>query len=310
MQSSSTNGFFLSALLHGSVAAIVLFGAYACQEKRKEPDHIIELVQGPGDYYSATDAPALGIEGGIKVNLPDSPPPSPTPPTPDPTPEPPAPAPEPVQQPPKPAPLPPAEKTPPTPAKVKPVVRDMAAKLKHDIIVAESRVKMRAKKEREAEAKKAREAEQRMSKAEFDRKNKSRASASTRGGTGKAVHIDAEGIRNGVVGGSTSNKKGGASGTALTRDQADAVDEYLSLLRTKIKIELSDRPGVGAGQVVEIELHLLPDGSITRVRVAKSSGNAEFDQVAKEAVQRVSMPSRPAGVEESLQVPIKGIDAN
>lgn len=305
MQSSSTNGFFLSALLHGSVAAIVLFGAYACQEKRKEPDHIIELVQGPGDNYSATEAAALGIEGGIKVKIPDSPPPSPTPPAPEPTPEPPAPAPEPVQEAPKPAPLPPAEKEKPkaAPTKETPIVPDMAKQLKRKIIRAESKVKQQAKKEREAEAK-------RISKEEFDRMNKSRAAASARGGTGKATRIDTEGIRNGVIGGSTSNKKGGANGTALSRDQANARDEYVSLLIGKIQMELNDRPGVGSGLVVEVEWHLLADGSITRVRIVKSSGSAEFDQVVKETLQRMNLPPRPPGIDEYWRVPIRGIDAN
>ena len=294
------NGFMLSAALHG-LAAVLIFFAYVVGEQTvKNAPHVLELVQGEGDNYTATEAPALGTPGGIKVAIPDVPAAKPA-----------LPEPSPVQT----APEPVAERTPvtraPTPtAKTEEPIRDFSKDVKRIMTKRAARLEAIDRKKREADERKAKEAElkqKRMTKAEFDAQNRAEAAAKTGGRAPKVSHIDAEGIRNGVIGGSAANKTGGAGGPALSREDSDDIDAYTALLARKIKDKLDERPGVGAGMVVEVEIHILADGTISRVRITKSSGSADFDDAAKDALTKIEMPARPAGLVEVQRFPIRGI---
>jgi colicin import membrane protein len=148
-----------------------------------------------------------------------------------------------------------------------------------------------------------------MTKAEFDKQNKSKANApKAKGAPVKIAKIDTEGILSGMRGGSTANKTGGAGGTALTRSEGDAVDGYAALLATKIKAELDERPGVGAGLIVEVEIRILADGTLKGFRIVRSSGSSDFDQAVRDAFNTITMPARPKGLSELQRFPIRGVE--
>jgi colicin import membrane protein len=71
MSASSPQAFILSATLHATVAALVLWLAHV-MSRREPPPIIFELVAGEGDNFAATEAPALG-EDGPSVELPTPP---------------------------------------------------------------------------------------------------------------------------------------------------------------------------------------------------------------------------------------------
>jgi len=279
--------YFVSFLIHGAIIALVLLLGIYVGEHEPEPKKVFELVAGKGDNYEATEAPALGISGGVGVSAPDSvvmPKEDPikvdipkavevTPLTPEPVvaPEPkPEVKPEPVPAPPEPkqASKTPAKKAPQTDFKkiVQRTAQRKAAKLEAQYKKQQDKLLAEQKKRESYE--------------QFQREH---------GGT----RATGEGIEGGVVGGSTSNKKGGAGGKALTREQQDLLDSYFAMFKARLKENHVPPPGVSDRLEARIEFFMAADGSISRVRVIRSSGNKDFDQSVLEAFAHTHMPSRP-----------------
>src|SRR4051812_7159546 len=71
------NAFLLSATMHGAIVAVLLLFAYVLERPSQEKPKIFELVAGPGNNYMATEAPAVGTPGGVKLNVPAPTPPKP-----------------------------------------------------------------------------------------------------------------------------------------------------------------------------------------------------------------------------------------
>lgn len=300
MQANSPRAFFLSTFLHGAVVALLLLLGYISGTPEKEPK-IFELVAGEGDNYTATEAPALGVEGGVKFSAPEPPTPKPA-------------APEPVVRPAAAEPVitpAPIQKTPPPDA-----IRDFKKDVLRISTKRQARLEAADRKKREAEEKKAKEAElknKRLTKEDFDRQNKA---AKTPAGSSnpKIARIDAEGIKGGVIGGSKANKTGGAGGKALKRDaDADVLDLYFSLLKQRLKEALDKPPGLSDTLVAVVEVRIGSDGTLSGARIAQSSGNAEFDHAALEAFARVrSIGPKPDRTSEviSLKMRMREEDEN
>ena len=266
---------------------------YAAGEHRKEAPKVFELVAGAGDNYMATEAPALGSPGGVKLAIP--PPPAPKV---EPAPEPVAPAPQPV---PEPSPVTPAplEKAPPTMAPVtkasEPPVPNFKNQIVKKIIRADSQAKREIKKEREAEAKLTKEA--------FDKANKAKAAAAAKGGPTKVAKIDTEGIRSGVLGGSTKNTTGGAGGKASVAEDGSLMERYFALLKNRLKENHEKPTGLSDTLVARVEFYVGADGSISRVRISRSSGSDEFDRSVREAFGRTkSIGARPDKKGETVEL--------
>lgn len=309
MSSSNTNGFFLSTLLHASVIGVFLFFTYAVNQQIKEQPKVFELVAGEGDNYMATEAPALGVPGGLKVNIPKMPTPESAAPEPA-APVPPAPEPV-VEKTPITA-APPTPKTPPktTTAKAEPKeepIRDFSKDVNRIAKKRAARLEAKYRAEREAAERKAKEEElkkHRMTKEEFDRQNRNEAGAKRGGGSIKVSKIDAEGIATGVTGGKGS--KPGAGGKALTRDEGEALDLYFSLLKRRLKEALDKPPGLADTLVATVEVRIGADGTLSGAHIKRSSGSDEFDRAALEAVARVrSIGPRPDGKSEILNIPFR-----
>jgi colicin import membrane protein len=278
--------FVTSVLLHGLVVAVLLLAAYSKSFESKPATKIFELVAGEGDNFAATEAPALGSPGGIKLSVPTPPIPRPEPVAPEVT------NPEPVPEkpiPPPPVPKPPIPVAPPVP-KQEPVksptepkpttskTKTMAEQMRWEAIRSESKIKTQIARDKAAEKKRL-EQEAKVAKA---------AAAS-------APRVDVEGIVKGVQGGSTANKEGGAGGKALVRSDGPVMEAYFGMLRDRLLKALDKPPGLSDTLVAEAEFRIGADGSIRGAKIISPSGSAEFDRAVLEAYSRVRMPARPDG---------------
>lgn len=282
MSDGSTKGFLLSVTLHGAAAGL-LFLSFLHRDDLELPK-VFELVAGEGDNYMAREAPALGTPGGVKLEIPKAPEPKRTAPEP---------APRAVVETPAPTPPKPEVVKPAPPKQADPVVPNFKKKLQRDVIVAESKAKREIKKQREAEAKRAAEEQKRLTKEEFDRANKAKTSSATnKSAPVKIAKIDAEGIAKGVVGGSTANKIGGASGRALKSDVDDVLAGYFSKFKLELRNAFEPPPGLSDSLQVTIEVQSNADGTFTNARVARSSGSSEFDRAVLDAIKRVRVFAR------------------
>ena len=288
--------FVTSVVLHSLVVAVLLLAAYSKSFESKPATKVFELVAGEGDNFAATEAPALGSPGGIKLSVPSPPVPRPEPVAPEvtkpePVPEKPVPTP-PVPTPPiptPPVPKPPIPVAPPVP-KQEPVksptepkpttskTKTMAEQMRWEAIRSESKIKTQIARDKAAEKKRL-EQEAKVAKA---------AAAS-------APRVDVEGIVKGVQGGSTANKVGGAGGKALVRSDAPEMDVYFAELRDRLLKALDKPPGLSDTLVAEAEFRIGADGSIRGAKIISPSGSAEFDRAVLEAYSRVRMRARPDG---------------
>jgi colicin import membrane protein len=276
MTDRMSSAFFTSLLLHGVFVAIIVLLAYTFNSMRPEVPKIFELVAGEGDNYAATAAPALGSPEGIKLAapVPAAAVPEPTPPAPTVAEAMPAPTPVPAKVPVK------------TPAK--PVD-------KSSITGALKRAEMRATVRQEAKDRKAAEAEKRkqMTEEEFRKEH----------GAAKVAGV---GIRGGVVGGSIENKTGGAGGKALTREEGALLDAYFALLINRLResFESAKPTDVSDKLTATAAFYVGADGTIANARIARSSGNDEFDQAVLEAVRHTrSIGPRPDHKSDEVSVP-------
>ncbi|CAM2852910.1 cell envelope integrity protein TolA [Rariglobus hedericola] len=303
MSARTTNAFFASAALHALLLCLIAWFAYRAHQSDQEAPQVFELVAGAGDNFAATEAPALGVPGGVKFEAPE--PPAPIPAAAAPAEAAPA-EPEPVTSPIE-AVAPPV-KTPPKPAKPKPtdykpvnmakmvdrIADKRAAKIEKQVKADKAAADARAAKEAELNSK-------RTTKAEFDRMNKGKSSPSQKaptagGGTGSLKRIDAEGIAGGVAGGSTANKTGGAGGKALTRQDIELSEAYISLLIQRLKEAHKKPEGVSDLLEASVKFRLTSSGSVVNVTIISSSRNSEFDQSVLAAFRRISLPPPPANL--------------
>lgn len=259
MRATSSSSFLLSLTLHGFVVALIVLATWFTAMRNREAPVIFELVAGPPTNPEVLEAPALGnTTQPVKLEVPKVEL-VPTMPEPEPVvetvPEPPAPT------PPKPVPV----------EKAKPKVPE---KPKADTSMTK-------------ELKKA----QRMSYQEYLKKHptpkqpansKLTASKAT-----KVPKIDAQGIAQGVRGGSTANTKGGGGGKALTREQQDQLNTYISLLIQELKRAHEPPPGVSDRLEAKVTFDITASGAILNPRITKSSGDKEFDRSVIDAFLRM-----------------------
>lgn len=259
----------MSAMLHAGVVAIVALLSLSLNRHINDTAKVFELVAGEGDNYAARAAPALGTEGGVKLKVPEIPVPKSVPVEPAPV---------------MPAPPPPAPKSSPKatqPAKEE--IPNFKKKIQWEIVRGDAKAKLQLRREREAEAKRLAEEKKRLAKEELDRAQKNR----------KVARIDAEGIAKGVIGGSVENKIGGAGGKALRTDNDDVLGAYYAMFKQRLRTEFEPPPGLSDSLKATIEVRSNQDGTLSNVRVLRSSGSRDFDRAVLEAIGRVRMPPRP-----------------
>ena len=162
--------------------------------------------------------------------------------------------------------------------------------------------KERAEAERkaaEAEKRAAAEAEKERKKLttydEFIKQQKGNPSPKATNSPTKIARID---VPSGVVGGARGGRgeNAGAGGNALSRGEQDLLDTYFAALKLRLK-EAHEKPmGVSDLLHATAEFYIAADGTISQVRISRSSGNPEFDQSVLAAFRGIpAMGRRPDG---------------
>jgi len=250
MRANSPSSIFVSVSLHGIVAALI-FGTTMYVAQQEKMPVIFELVAGPPTAPDELVAPALGnTPNKVTLDVPK------------------------VETPPE----------PPEP-KVQEVVKTQAPEVQEAVPTKPVPVKPKAETTIAKELKK----KERVSYQQYLKSHptpKPPAVAPVPKG-GKVPRVDAEGIAEGVRGGSTANKRGGGGGKALTREEHDQLDTYISLLIQELKKAHEPPPGVSDQLEAKVTFDITAGGSILNPRIAKSSGNREFDESVLEAFRRV-----------------------
>jgi colicin import membrane protein len=263
MRANSSSSLMLSLFLHALVVGTIILTTYVVARQTKEPPVIFELVQGEGNQVNELEAPALGnTSNPVKLDVPKI----------EPAPEPPS-APEPAVKTP-----PPEEKTVATPPVEKPQTKapdkpKPVEKPKPDTSIAKEMNK-----------------QQRVSYKEYLKKHptpKQTASSNTPRKSASSQRIDAQGIAQGVKGGSTANTRGGAGGKALSRQEADQMSTYISLLIQELKRAHEPPPGVSDSLETKVTFDITASGAILNPRISKSSGDKAFDQSVLDAFLRM-----------------------
>jgi len=254
MRANSPSSILASLGLHAFVTAIIICTTMWMARQDRDQPVIFELVAGPPTAPDELVAPALGNTT---------------------------------------APLP-VPKTEPTIAKPEPVVQTQPEEKVVETKAVEPPVeKAKPKPPEKTKAdtsivKEMRQA-QRMSYKDYLKKHptpKVVASAQPRQAPG-GPRVDATGIAQGVKGGSTANTRGGGGGNALTREQQNQLDTYISLLIQELKKAHEPPPGVSDRLETKVTFDITASGAILNPRISKSSGDKAFDNSVLEAFLRM-----------------------
>lgn len=264
MRATSPSAFFTSLTLHGVVAGLIIFMTYYAARQESTPPVIFELVAGPPTAPDELVAPALGNSAApVKLDVPKV------------EPQPEKPQPQEVTKAPEP------EVKEQIPSKPVPTTKP-----KPDTSLAK-------------ELKKS----EKMSYKDYLKKHpipKDPPKTATAPKGGKVPRIDAEGIAEGVRGGSTANKRGGGGGKALTREEQSQLNTYISFLLNALKEAHEPPPGVSDQLVTQVTFDITAGGTILNPRITKSSGNREFDESVLDAFHRVkTIGDVPTGKSET-----------
>lgn len=284
MRANSPSAYFASLLLHAAVAAIVAgLSLYIAQvQSQQRPPVIFDLVAGPPTAPGELVAPKLGNT----LTAPKI-----TPPVNAPIRQPEvAPQPEPVVETVK---TPPPEDVVPTPPKEtpKPKAKDVPKPKQTLTKEAKKVVDQMNNRRIVSYLNEKKKIDREIAKQEAARKAaEARAAKANAGVKG----VDVKGIKDGVLQGSDTNTNGGGRGKALSREEADELLVYQTLLKNELKPIFDELKPTGVSDLLTADISFLmtANGEIGNVRVARSSGSAEFDQAAVASFKRLAWGKR------------------
>jgi colicin import membrane protein len=271
MRANSPSSVVISLIIHAFVAAVIFFTTiYVAQQEK--PPFIVELVAGPPTAPEQLVAPALGnTTEQVKVTIPAVEPPK-------------------VQQ--------------ETPKAVEPEVREVSPPTPPEVVKPAPTVKPKPDVSIAKQIKKA-------EKVSYQQYLKSHptpkpAPPSTNTKASNVPRVDATGIANGVRGGSTTNTKGGGGGKALTREEQNERNTYISFLLQALKEAHEPPPGVSDQLEAQVTFDITASGAILNPRIKKSSGNKEFDDSVLAAFRKIrSIGPTPNGKADTWTVGFK-----
>lgn len=269
MRANSPSAFFLSLTLHSVVAGLIIFLTYYSVWQQGPPPVIFELVAGPPTAPDELVAPAFGNSATpVKLEVPQ-------------------PKVEPVQ-----------EKPEPKVEEVVPKVKAVETPPASEVIPPPPKPKSDNSLLKEMKK------TQKMSYRDYLKKHptpKPVASAQPR--TGNVPKIDTQGIAEGVKGGSTANKRGGGGGKALTREEQNEFNTYISFLIAALKEAHVPPPGVSDKLEARVTFDITGSGHILNPRISRSSGDRDFDESVLEAFRKVrSIGPTPDGKSDTWTV--------
>jgi colicin import membrane protein len=307
MNAHSGSSYSLSLMLHGAFVAAMLFTAYAFKDDTaRKSTEIFELVAGTGDNWAATEATAFGTPDAVKFD------PAATRPVAQPRTEPiTPPQAEPVAvMPIEPSPVVAAEPIKPVatpkvePKKTVPE-KTFAQQFKQTADRKERQLMTKHRREEAARAKKeaAEEAKRKAAEAAkkkttsyeaFQKANPQKVASSNKSSSSSYEKVSTKGLATGVDGGKTD--KAGAGGPALSRAEQDQLGTYFAMLKQKVKDAHVTPLGVTNEPTARVSFHVSASGSISQVKIVRSSGSTEFDLSVIAAFKAVgSIGPRPDG---------------
>jgi len=268
MRANSPSAFFTSLTLHGAVAGLIVFLTYYSVWQHGPPPVIFELVAGPPTAPDELVAPALGNSATpVKLDIP---------------------------------------KVEAAPEKVEPKVEETVKTVEtppaSDVIPPPPKPKADTSLLKELKK------SQRMSYKDYLKKHPTPKPAPQTASnqprtSGRVPRIDAEGIAQGVKGGSTANKRGGGGGKALTREEQNEFNTYISFLIAALKEAHTPPPGVNEKLAAQVTFDITAGGSILNPRISRSSGDRDFDESVLDAFRRVrSIGPTPNGKSDTWTV--------
>ena len=270
MPARTQTAFFYSLLLHGCAVAAIAVLAFAFQQSKPPPTMVFDLVAGPPTDLTATAAPALGSpDAPMDVKVPEPPAPRPAP-----------------------------------PARVEEPVQDNAAETAAPPRAEAPKRPVRS--ETKAAESPSAASEPRMTYEQYVKKFGKPAAAKGGGTPGASRPIPVpkvgRGIANGVAGGSVRST-GGGGGNAMTAAEHSAMEGYFARLVTVLKQNHEKPPGLSDLLNADVSFFLAADGSISRVHIERSSGNAAFDESCLEAFRRIgSIGPTPNGKSDTYSI--------
>ncbi len=283
MRANSPSSVVVSLICHAFVAAIIFVTTVYVAQQDKAPPVIFELVAGPPTAPDELVAPALGnttaqVKPDVaKVEVPPELPVAETVQAAEPE----------VKETVQPAPEPP---------QAEPVKPAPKAKPKPDTSITKQLKKS-----------------EKTSYKEYLKKHPTpKPAAVASASTAKSANvprIDAQGIANGVRGGSTANTRGGGGGKALTREEQSELNTYISFLLNALKEAHEPPPGTSDQLAAEVTFDITAGGSILNPRISKSSGDRAFDDSVIAAFRRVkSIGPTPNGKADTWKVTFREKD--
>lgn len=161
-------------------------------------------------------------------------------------------------------------------------------------LAEEKRKKEEAEKKRLAEeqrkkeeAEKQRLAEQKRKQEEERREQSQAGSTSGAAARESGQALSANQKRGGTGTGGTGRMSGGGGGKEY--------DKYIGMIRSKITRNWRRPPGTVSGLQVTLRVKLFPGGGVADVRIARSSGDPDYDRSAQEALQAADPLPVPSG---------------
>lgn len=103
---------------------------------------------------------------------------------------------------------------------------------------------------------------------------------------------------------------GAASGNNASKATIAALDKYFAKLNRALQMAFALPPGVSDQLEADVEFYLAADGTLSAVRIVKSSGDREFDAAVIEAFRKVrSIGPVPSGKGGSYSIAFNVNDA-
>ena len=151
-------------------------------------------------------------------------------------------------------------------------------------LAEQKREQEEAEKQRLAEQKRKQEAERREQQLAQEAQAASTSGAAARQ-SGQALSANQK--RDGTGTGGTGRMSGGGGGKEY--------DKYIGMIRSKITRNWRRPPGTVSGLQVTLKVKLFPGGGVADVRIARSSGDPDYDRSAQEALKAADPLPVPSG---------------
>lgn len=93
-----------------------------------------------------------------------------------------------------------------------------------------------------------------------------------------------------------AEKEANAKAAAQAAEQARIISEYLERIRSKVRQNIVEPPGLQGNPTAEFDVVLIPGGEVLSVRLARSSGVPAYDAAAERAIVKstpLPLPPNP-----------------